>query len=243
MTVLVLRPEAKILKTCESLQDANIDCVGIGLIETQAYPHEVASSIDRLNSQHRPKIAIFISTTAVQVLFSTLYQWPNNVQAVAIGSGTAKLLSDYGVDCIVPKEQTTEGLLAMNELNNVSQQSIFLFKGKGGRKLLPETLEKRGARLTITDLYHRIIIKAPKATRDWQEDEIRFVLATSGEIIEAAFDYFEPEWLKRLTWIVVSRRLVEFATKLGIENILQSEGAGIEKLIHAIKQVGVTNDG
>lgn len=243
MTVLVLRPEAKIQQTCESFRDAGIDCVGIGLIKTQADEDEIARFIDRLNSQHKPKFAIFVSTTAVQVLFSTLQQWPANVQAIAVGSGTAKLLADYGVDCIVPLVQTTEGLLALKELQNISGRSIFLIKGKGGRTLLPETLENRGARLTIADLYHRMINTIPVATRDWQETEIRYVVATSGEIIEAAFDYFESEWLKSLTWIVVSRRLVEFATKLGIENILQSDGAGTEKLIQAIKQVGVMNDG
>lgn len=243
MTVLVLRPEAKIAETCASFRDANIDCVGIGLIRTQAYKGEIATFIDKLNSEHKPKIAIFISTTAVQMLFSTLSQWPDNIQAIAVGSGTAKLLDDYGVDCIIPNEQTTEGLLVLDELQVISQQSIFLFKGKGGRTLLPETLEKRGAILTIADLYHRIIIENPKATRDWQKHEVRYVLATSGEIIEAAFSCFESEWLKSLTWIVVSRRLVEFAAKLGVENILQSDGAGIEQLIQAIKQVGVMNDG
>ena len=243
MAVLILRPEAKIQHTCSAFEQANIDAVGIGLIKTQAKHDIIASFIDRLHAQYKPAIAIFISTTAVQVLFSKLQVWPAQVQAIAVGSGTAELLANEGVTAIVPKQQTTEGLLALAELQHLSGQEIFLLKGDNGRELLADTLKKRGAVLTIADLYHRIIVNQPVATRNWGQSEIHCVLATSGEIIQAAFNYFEPEWLKRLTWIVVSRRLVEFATKLGIENILQSDGAGIDKLIQATKLVGVMNDG
>ena len=169
MTVLVLRPEAKIQQTCDILRNADIDCVGIGLIKTQANKQEIARCIDRLNSENKPKFAIFVSTTAVQVLFSTLQNWPADVQAIAVGSGTAKLLADHAVNSIVPEVQTTEGLLALSQLQKVTGQSIILIKGTGGRTLLPETLEKRGAILTIADLYHRIIITQPIATREWQK--------------------------------------------------------------------------
>ncbi len=243
MTVLVLRPETKIAETCRMMESAGINCVGVGLIKTQAIDNAIAGAIDQLNSQDNSGLAIFISTTAVQMLFSTLKVWPKNIQAIAIGKGTAKILAEQGVDAIVPEVETTEGLLELAELQDIEQHPVFLFKGKGGRSLLPESLEKRGARLTSVDLYHRINVSELIFTKQFSQSEIDTVVATSGEIMAAAFDYFEAEWLKSLTWIVVSRRLVEFAAKLEIKDVLQSDGAATDKLIEAINQVGVINDG
>jgi uroporphyrinogen-III synthase len=110
-------------------------------------------------------------------------------------------------------------------------------KGFGGRELLHDTLATRGAKVVEWEVYKRVKIDSPIFTQNWQPAQIRCIIATSGEVIQAAFDYFEASWLKTLNWIVVSQRTAEIASKLGVTQIEISLDASDQALIQCAQQL------
>ena len=63
------------------------------------------------------------------------------------------------------------------------------------------------------------------------------LMATSGEVIDAAFNYFEASWLKTVNWIVVSQRTAEIASRLGVTQIDISRDASDQALIQCAQQL------
>ncbi len=75
---------------------------------------------------------------------------------LAIGSGTAAALRRVGIESVIaPKVETSEGLLALPELQHVEGESIGLVTAPGGRGLIASTLTARGAELLIAQVYAR----------------------------------------------------------------------------------------
>lgn len=235
MTALILRPQAKLAASCEAFNAAGLNCVGVGLICTITDLNAIAQLKTVLTEASANTIAIVTSTSAAQIIKQHCLPWPKHWQTIAIGASTAKVLSESDIKAITPKLETSEGALELAILNQKDHPNILIIKGVGGRGILASQLESKGARVIEANIYRRDIVEQPIATRAWDKHEISCIVATSGEIIDAALGYFEPQWIKQLPWIVVSRRLVEFAAKLGINNVIQSDGASDTQIIAAIK--------
>lgn len=235
MTILLLRPAAKLASSCEYIRQHGIDCVGVALIETKVVPQAVEAAWQRLAHHSGKALAIFTSTVAAQAMLIPEQHWPSNILCLAVGNSTASVLNKHGIDVIVPDVETSEGLLALETLRELKSSSVFLIKGEDGLNILAPTLIDRGARVTEFAVYRRLILAVPKTIGAWQPEQIRCIVATSGEILHAAFQQFEHQWLKSLPWIVVSRRLSEIAAKLGISNCIVSQGASDAQITATIK--------
>ena len=106
------------------------------------------------------RYAVFVSANAARhALPSLLANWHDNIQAVAIGAGTARALTAAGItDCRFPPEGSdSEHLLDLPELSaaSVGGQKIVIFRGDGGRELLAQTLTERGAEVEYVPVYQR----------------------------------------------------------------------------------------
>lgn len=77
---------------------------------------------------------------------------------VAVGSATAKVLTDRGIPVILPKIANNEGMLAMTEIQALASGSrLLIWRGVGGRKLLNDTLKARGVQIDVIRWYERFI--------------------------------------------------------------------------------------
>jgi uroporphyrinogen-III synthase len=88
---------------------------------------------------------------------------------------------------ISPRERhDSEALLAQDELKAVEGRNILIFRGRGGRELLKEALEARGARVTYAECYQRVRPTGDAATlvAAWARGEIQAVSALSVETLE-----------------------------------------------------------
>ena len=217
-----------------------MSAVACGLIDTVVDSEAIAqlpAKIADLQSRAAKKIYLIVtSTVAAQQCVLMKKLWPQNICFFAVGAGTGRILQSEGFTVVVPDEARTEGLLALPQLNHLANQSIVIMKGFGGRELLHDTLVTRGAEVVEWEVYKRVKIYAPVSTQDWQPAQIRCIIATSGEVIQAAFDYFEASWLKTLNWIVVSQRTAEIASKLGVTQIDISLDASDQALIQSAQQ-------
>lgn len=241
MSFLLLRPKAKCQASVHAFKRANIPAVACGLIETVVDSEAVAQLPLKISDLHinatMPYYVIVTSTVAAQQCILMKNQWPSDVHFFAVGASTAGILQNAGFEVVVPKEPRTEGLLGLPQLNQVVGQNIVILKGFGGRELLYDTLVARGAEVAEWEVYKRVKLDLPVYTQDWQRDQIRCIIATSGEVIQAAFDYFDEKWLKTLNWIVVSQRTAEVASKLGVIQINISRDASDQALIQCAQQL------
>ena len=241
MTFLLLRPQAKCQASAQAFSQAGLSAVACGLIDTVVddeaigqLPAKIATLCSR--SEHHFYV-IVTSTVAAQQCVLLKKQWPQNVCFFAVGASTGLILQNAGLAVVVPLEPRTEGLLALPQLNHLENQSVVIMKGFGGRELLYDTLVTRGANVAEWEVYKRVKLDCPVFTQDWRAEQIRCIIATSGEVIQAAFEYFEASWLKRLNWIVVSQRTAEIASKLGVTQVDISRDASDQALIQCAQQL------
>ena len=237
MKFLLLRPQAKCHKSCETFAAAGLSAVGLGLLDTEADQQAVAQLRDKVSKLGAGSKVIVTSTVAAELITQVDCKWPPGMQMFAVGSGSGKILADHGFAVLVPKLASSEGLLALRELAEVKEQDVLVVKGHGGRDTLLEQLKQRGARVTPWELYRRIRVQKPQSTQCWQQKQIHCIIATSGELIAEAFTQLPNEWLKEMPWIVVSQRTADIAAKLGIKRVVISRDASDESLIICAKQV------
>ena len=241
MTFLLLRPQAKCQASAQAFKQANLSAVACGLIDTVVDDDAILrlpAKIAQLRRHTEQTIYVIVtSTVAAHQCVLMKQQWPSNVCFFAVGASTGRILHNAGLTVTVPKEARTEGLLALPQLNHVENQSIIIMKGFGGRELLHDILTARGAKVAEWEVYKRIKLDTPVSTQDWRAAQIHCIIATSGEVIQAAFDYFEVNWLQTLNWIVVSQRTAEIASKLGVTKIDMSRDASDQALIQCAQQL------
>ncbi|MFT6778003.1 MAG: uroporphyrinogen-III synthase [Paraglaciecola sp.] len=241
MTFLLLRPQAKCQTSAQAFKQANLSGVACGLIDTVV--DDIAISQLPAKITHLPRCVtkkvyvIVTSTVAAEQCVLMKNQWPKSVCFFAVGASTGLIIQSAGLEVVVPQEARTEGLLALPQLNRVVNRSIIIMKGFGGRELLHDTLVTRGAKVTQWEVYKRVKLDSPVCTQDWHPAQIRCIIATSGEVIQAAFDYFDASWLVTLNWIVVSKRTAELASKLGVTQLDISRDASDQALIQCAQQL------
>ena len=234
---LLLRPQAKYQKSSQRFLQAGLNTVGLGLIDTvtdQQALSQLALKIDNLDPH---SMLIVTSTVAAELITQSNYRWPGEIKIFAVGNSTGRILANIGFKPIIPDQASTEGLLALPELNQVKQKKIIVIKGHGGRKDLIEQLCQRHAKVEQWQLYRRVRVSKPNCSEDWQAAQINCIIATSGELIEAAFEHFDSKWLQTVSWIVVSKRTADMAAKLGVERIFVSSDASDDALIKCAKHI------
>ncbi len=204
-------------------------------------------------------IAIFISTNAATLGLEWIENfWPQlplGLQACAVGPGTAAVLRQlpWPVHCATTGV-TSEDLLALPVLQQVQDKRIALFRGKGGRELLADTLRERGARVDYVELYTREVPPhAPQQVRQLlQEQAINCVVLTSQQIFDSfhvllqragALDVPQdsaPSPLlglqQTLTLIVPSARVEEIARRAGYPHVLNAGGADDQAVLACLRQ-------
>ncbi|KXI26800.1 uroporphyrinogen-III synthase [Paraglaciecola hydrolytica] len=241
MSFLLLRPQAKCHSSVTAFKAAGLDAVACGLIDTQLDPQALATLPQKIASLSANTLVIVTSTVAAQQCVKLAELWPGNQAFFAVGQSTADILQQANFATTVPADARSEGLLALSQLQQVSGKHLVIIKGFGGRELLADTLTARGAQVSEWELYQRVNVANPLSTHQWHEEQIQCIIATSGEVIEAAFNAFSAAWLKTKLWIVVSPRTADIAKQHGVSQINISENASDQALINSAKLMSAAN--
>lgn len=191
-------------------------------------------------------LAVFTSPTAVRQtfsFFSASLQWPQQVSIAAIGPGTARALSelDLEVAWVPPADYRTEGLLALPRFKHVRSQKIIIFRGEGGRTLLAQALEARGAQIFHAIVYRRTLPtqEAQKQTLAWKGMRIDAIVITSQEALSNLLILVgetQQDWLKQQRLLVTSPRIKEAALRLGFASLYVAHDASNEAIVDALKR-------
>ena len=226
LRILNTRPQEQALSLNQDILKVNGISIDFPTLEIKATSSNWIESLPDLNDV---AIALFISANAVKYTFTLLEknkrQWPEQIHVIAIGQGTAQALEHKGIRVTErPSLPDSEHVLKLPSLQQLKHKKLILFKGEGGRLLIEEYLQAQRAQLTVLAVYKRTLPKINHQFSNslWREDAVDIILLTSEESIHNLFKLFSQEshgWLKNKPCVVISKRLAQTASTLGIKKI------------------------
>ncbi|MFC3908000.1 uroporphyrinogen-III synthase [Legionella dresdenensis] len=246
---------------------ARIDLTGLRVLNTRPFPQnkplsrsitnaggeviecpalEIVANAFQPPEHGKADYAIFTSANAVTYAQASLKNWPQHMQVIAIGQATANALQQYGITVTaIPTSADSENLLALPMLQHISQSTILLFKGVGGRTLIADTLRQRGAHVIELAVYQRAMprINQEQLAAWWHNDAVDIILFTSHEVMLNIFKLFGEQahaWLRHKPCLVFGDRLAKEANRLGIVTIIISAPETILEKLHHFNQ-GLTH--
>jgi uroporphyrinogen-III synthase len=217
--ILVTRPAHQAGHLCQLIQEQGgeaiqLPAIAIVTIENNQALQLCQTQLDNLD------LLIFVSANAVEKALSTLLtarkSLPSQLTVAAVGEKTASTLAQWGLSPLCPNAPfNSEALLALPQLQAVEGKKITIFRGEGGRELLAQTLQKRGATVNYVDVYRRIQPPTPIWVTHLQVD---IITVTSVQILHNLFDMLaEQPWLTSTPLAVMSERICIEAKKLGVQ--------------------------
>ncbi len=244
LCVVVTRPEPNNHVLIQHIRDLGWSAVSLPLISIVPYALEIGevdTAIQRSSVLNIDQYAgvVCISRPAAHWLVEGVHQlWPQipvGIDWLAVGQGSADVLSQLGVDVGYPDEHaSTEGLLALERLqsSNIQGEKWLLVKGEEGRTLLAESLLSRGAQLDVIDVYRRETVtytadeKAAIALFLQQKQRV-ILTVTSLQILQILWNLLQqPEFellrgrCLRQPLLVVSERIEKQAHQLGFQHVV-----------------------
>jgi uroporphyrinogen-III synthase len=113
---------------------------------------------------------IFVSPAAVRYAFAIHpnLRFPKTARVCTLGTATEYALLRKGVKNVLrpTQSQTSEGLLALPELQRLRGKRVAIVGAPGGRELLVQAMQTRKARVTPIHVYRR---ESPRFRRDQLE--------------------------------------------------------------------------
>ena len=155
VTVVVTRPRAQAARFAALVSEAGATPLLLPALAIEAV---------ELDAGARASLApdgfdwtIYTSANSVESSLRQLPR-PTRTRIAAVGRGTARALAEHGlvVQAVPATTADSEGLLALDAFASIAGRRILILKGEGGRTLLREELERRGATVVTGDLYRRV---------------------------------------------------------------------------------------
>ena len=169
---------------------------------------------------------IFISRNAAKIAIEKFFKnfdLIKNIQLVAIGPSTAKILSSSNLENIVfPHNNVdSEGLLNLEEMqsNNIFEKKILIIRGVGGRELLSESLKQRGGTVNSIEIYERKLpVYGEREIKEaWYDNNPDAVVVTSNEVVNNLVVLLKNDTKKLFSTplVAMSERISDYAKQKG----------------------------
>lgn len=183
-------------------------------------------------------IVLFTSPAAVQYA-ARLAPLTTAARVCAVGSATARALQRcHLADIAVPARQDSEGVLALPDMQALTDKSVALIGAAGGRGMLREALARRAVHFAEVHVYRRgparLTSRHGNAARALDADDI--VLVSSAESLanlQAVLPGDAWQRLVRCRLVVSSTRLYALASATGFGRIAVAEGPGSTAMLAA----------
>ena len=205
--VLVTRPLSQNAALVEALRQRGDSPLIFPLLDIEAFnesKHSLACEIIENQVQNLATFdyLIFISTNAVEAGWAWIDRyWPQLPEGqhwFAIGEATATALHRH--DVVVQETgvaMNSEALLQQPLLQQLEGKKILIFRGKGGRELLRDVLQQRGATVEYCEVYQRLPVKhSPGELADMLDSGIDMMTVTSGETLHLLLEEAANDGIK-----------------------------------------------
>jgi uroporphyrinogen-III synthase len=189
-------------------------------------------------------LVIFASANAVRFGAALLGQ-RRDLTLAAIGPATAQALDQAGYRVSVQSAGgfDSESLLQHPKLNAVAGSRILIVKGNDGRDLLERELARRGARVSLAEVYRRERSRpAPeeieRLERRFAARQLHVITATSLDIAANLLALATPALRRGFDgawWLVPSARIGEGLRERGVTGgLLLARSAADQDLVSAV---------
>lgn len=135
---------------------------------------------------------VFSSPAAVRFAGTQHALTPSPERVVlAVGAGTAAALARRGITAVHPRQQmTSEGLLALPEMQHLESHSVGLITAPGGRGVLAQSLRRRARQLHVAEVYQRVArtIRADTWVALAQIKTPLAMMVSSGEALDSVLE-------------------------------------------------------
>lgn len=235
--ILVTRPEHQAQQLCQLLENQGATAVRFPLIVIKPLDKPVPPQ------QSRYDIIIFVSNNAVTLGIPLIKSLLGTARIATVGKGTARLLEEQGypADILPHKKFDSEGLLTHPQLQNVKGQSVLIVRGEGGRPLLGDELEKRGAGVEYLAAYQRslpVLETDNVLQRALKDHKLDIILISSAEALDnlvSLTNEDQRDLLLNIQLAVTHPRQAEKATMLGFTKpAIISDEPGDDALVKAL---------
>lgn len=228
--ILVTRPAAQAGKLAGLIAARGGEAVLFPLLEIgpAADLQPLAAAAERLEDY---AIAVFISPNAVEYSLPALLAgraWPRGVQAAAIGQSTAADLVRRGVENVIAPvgRFDSEALLELPafQADCVADKRVLILRGNGGRELLADTLQARGASVDGVCCYLRSAPEdASVLVSSLHNNRLDALTISSSEGLRNLWGLLDTDDRQRLSCLpifVPHSRIAEQAAELGLQEIV-----------------------
>jgi uroporphyrinogen-III synthase len=246
-SVLVTRPPGQGQALATALQQQGFRPVLQPLIEIEVMgepsPQQRSILLDLDTYQH----IVFVSANAIRHGMEWIENfWPQlpiGIHWYTVGKSSASLLQAYGLTVLQPGgEMSSEALLQLPHLQEVSGQRILLVKGEGGRTLIQAQLEQRGARVETLCCYRRRCpsLGAGELGQLLDSQDFTALLISSGEGLLNLVSLLggrSPELAREISLVVPGNRVATMAHELGFVRVITADNASDEAMLQALKTI------
>ena len=254
LTVLITRPSNQADSLRRAIESAGAKTLSLPLIEinrlndAQAI-QELRNKVLQLDSYQS---LIFVSNNAVsfggEVINNYWPQFPIGIEVIAIGPTTAEAASEQlGCEVIQPSSgMTSEDILRLPALSNVSDKKIAIVRGQGGRELLADTLRERGAIVDYLEAYRRTPVDYTSADfcNRLQKSAVNVLTVSSGESLDRLTHLLAAngKMLQQFKLLVPSERIGRQAKKAGYEQVQNASGADLLSFVSALGDLVINQE-
>lgn len=242
--VLVTRPAGQGGALCEGINTRGFCAHQLPLLALEPLAELSAAERTRVLALDEFRHIIFISANAVrfgmEVIENFWPQLPLGLNWYAVGDGTARALAAFGVIAQTPgPEMTSEGLLALPDLQRCGGERVLLVKGEGGRETLARELAERGARVETLACYRRVAptLEPGELAAALARWDIGLIMISSGEGLANMLALLSPEETSKLrntSVLLPSARVAEAAAAAGFRHCLVAGNASDKAMLRAL---------
>jgi uroporphyrinogen-III synthase len=237
-TLWLTRPAAQVQQLQQQLEQlgAHVLCLPMLLIE----PVPLAgASKQHILDLDRYDLVFYVSSNAATLGLDAIHnfwpQYPAHLLNFAVGPGTAAVLERNGLHAVYPAgRMSSEAMLALPELQQIKGKQALIVRGVGGREILAESLQLRGASVDYAELYRRQRpdYDSQLLQRHFVEAPPQAVVISSAESLDNLRHFCATETLwQALPLFVSSERLAGHAHKLGNSRARVMAGASDTAII------------
>ncbi len=245
--VLVTRPAGQADRLCSMIEAAGGEAVRLPAIEIHP-PEDIQqleSMVAELDTFH---LAVFVSANAVHRGMEFILerrQWPAGVKLAAVGPTSTSAIEHYGlsVDYVPKHEFSSEGLLAIDSLQDMHGKRVIIFRGNGGRSKLYDSLTARGAEVVYAEVYRRTcpVIDFQTMLDLLQQENLDVIIIASNETLQNLCHMAGPQGrriLREKLLVVPGQRQLVLAEQLGFTKTPVVAGnASDEAFLEALKNI------
>jgi uroporphyrinogen-III synthase len=241
--VLVTRPQQQAGPLCRLLETRGASAFRLPALDIRPLADRRALTA-RLGALEDFDLIVFLSSNAVR-FGAVLLEQKRDLPLAAIGPATARALNQAGYRVAVQPAGgfDSESLLRHPKLEHLASNRILLVKGSGGREVLQDELSRRGAQVSIADVYRRERANPSSADLSalealFAEGAIQVITASSAETADNLLELATPSLrgdFECARWVVPSERVAARLRGRGVSGtLLLADSAEDHDLVEAI---------